>query len=665
VAARVDDQTPDSPPLLPTLKPSTNSNTLIASSGSKKVPTPGEQVSQSPPDMSSSTLLLDKSRLDDMTQVLGSSADRPKIASMLVSRAHDSVGFRHFQENEHPHGSDAAGSDGLFAISAPSQTICSLDPRDYSASQTDTADSTAQAVSEDASTSNTESGLNDLHHHAPSQRLREEDVMASDVDEHELTETEAGPSFSHAAESSFGEARFELERLRLGIGVLEDSSESASDVGRSEPDIPTDCHYPSQVDSETNFSDSANDNEEGSGDHHAGSDSACVDTGRAHDTSTMDSTAQANGRKRRRLSNANDDGARAEVCLGEKRSRPSRKRFVCCFRSGPGQKCSGTDDTISEVLKNLSEQHNTHVCDCCWVRKVKDESSGRFVHPPDALDCRDHCLSPQCHRTTPTIGHRHKFDQGTCKTKTSRVRPGDGEAVYRFVFSLVHPTLESPAEVVTAEYSLHLGAVPRQGRRRANREELTAQADLLGEILEDLDKKHAQRTGEIDRLEQELLGAHSKIERDKEKTASLEAKMRRVVAILGDALRTGEFRDQQGHRSLLMRVGEDAPDALSLLSHPSPSPPDSTNGQQPSFLPTREKTNATAECQLFQNAYPMIANSAALDKTPHGNSLEIRTSQVPATGMNVGDQEMEIDWLNLLDESGNTSNISANLDGFS
>jgi hypothetical protein len=68
---------------------------------------------------------------------------------------------------------------------------------------------------------------------------------------------------------------------------------------------------------------------------------------------------------------------------------------------------------------------------------------------------------------------------------------------------------------------------------------------------------------------------------------------------------------------------------------------------------------------LFQNAYLITTNSAALDKTPHGNSLEIRTSQVPATGMNVGDQEMEIDWLNLLDESGNTSNISANLDGFS
>jgi hypothetical protein len=599
-----------------------------------------------------------------MAQVLGSSTDRTKIASMLVSRAQDSVGFKHFQENEHPHGSDAAGSDGLFALIAPSQTICSLDPRDYSASQTDTADSTAQAVLEGASTSNAESGLNDCHHYTPSQRLCEEDVMASDVDEHELTETEAGPSFAHAAKSSFGKARFELERLRLGIDVLEDSSESASDFGRSEPDIPTDCQYPSQVDSETNSSHSANDNEEGSGDHHAGSDSARVDTGRAHDTSTMDSTAQANGRKRRRFHNANSDGARAEVCLGEKRSRPSCKRFVCCFRSGPGQKCSGTDDTISEVLKNLSEQHNTHICDCCWVRKIKDESSGCFVHPPDALDCLDHCVSPQCHRTTPTIGHRHRFDQETCKTKTSRVRPGDGEAVYRFIFSLVNPTLESPVEVVTAERSLHLGAVPRQGRRKATREELTTQADRLGRRLEDLERQHIEGTDQIGRLKQELSDTCSNAERDREKTASLEAKLRRVVAILGDALRTGEFRDQQGHHSLLMRVGEDAPDAFSLIAQPSPSPPESRSAQQPSFLPTREKMNATAGCQLFQDVYPTIANSAALDKTPHSDSLEIRTSQVPTMGVNFGDQEMDFDWLNLLDELGNASNIPAYLDGF-
>jgi hypothetical protein len=192
--------------------------------------------------------------------------------------------------------------------------------------------------------------------------------------------------------------------------------------------------------------------------------------------------------------------------------------------------------------------------------------------------------------------------------------------------------------VLTTEHSLHLGAVPRHGRRKATRGELTAQADLLGERLEDLEKKHIERTGQIDCLKEELRDAHSTIVRDIEKAATLEAKMRRVVAILGDALRTGEFRDHQGHRSLLLRVGEDAPDALSLLSHPSPSPPESANGQQLNFIPTREKTNAAAQCQLFQDAYPMILNGDVSSNTTDFNSLVPRTSHEATTDMSLSDQ---------------------------
>jgi hypothetical protein len=589
-----------------------------------------------------------------------------QVAPIVVPQARDDASPRRFSDVEHSRingTADWPNSDFLLANPIWSHEARSVDLNDPLAARTDMAASTAQTAPEDANTSNTESGLSDYHHRPPSQSSCEKDLAASDLDEHELAESTTGPPLVHTAASSFGEARSELERLRLGIDTLENSSESSSDISRGEPELLVDSQYSSQAESEADTSGSAHDNEEGSGTHHEDSGSSRVNM---HDTSTSDSPTRGHGRKRQRLLHANDVGGYTDVCLGEKSTRPPCKRFVCCFQHGPGRKCPGTDETISEVLKKMSEHHDTHVCDRCWVLKVKDESSGFMVHPDDVLECSDHCLSPQCHRTTPTIGHRHRFDQGTCKTKTSRVRPGDSEAVYRFIFSLVHPTLESPLEVVTAEHFLHLGAVPRQGRRKATREELTAQADRLGRRLEDLERQHIEGTDQVNRLKQELSDAHSNAERDREKTASLEARLRRVVAILGDALRTGDFRDQQGHRSLLMRVGEDAPDALSLFSHPSPSPPESTNGQQPSFLPTREKTNATAECQLFQNAYPMIANSAALDKTPHTNSLEIRTSQVPTMGVNVGGQEeMEIDWLNFPDESGNTSNISAYLDGFS
>jgi hypothetical protein len=497
----------------------------------------------------------------------------------------------------------------------------------------------------------------------PLQSPCEKDLTASDHEEHGVTEAVAGPSLVHAAASSFGEARLELELLRLGIDTLEDSSESRSDIS-GESDTLTDSRHSSQLYIKPEVSGPTNDNEEGSESHHGDPGSSYIDADGSGVTDTSPS-AQGYGRKRQRFDTTNKGGARTEVCFGEKRSRLPCKRFFCCFRKGPSRECSGTDETISEVLKKLSEHHDTHVCDRCWVLKLKSDSSGLFVHPPGALDCLDHCLSPQCHETTPTIGHRHKFDQGTCKTKTSRVRPGDGEAVYRFIFSLVHPTLESPVEVVTAEQSLHLGAVPRQGRRKATREELTAQADLLEERLEDLEKKHVDRTGQIDCLKQELLDAHSKIERDREKTASLEAKMRRVVAILGDALRTGEFRDQQGHRSLLMRVGEDAPDALSLLSQPSPSPPNSTSGQHPSFMPTWEKTNAAAQCQLSQDACPMSSSGVASCDIPHGDSFGTQTSQQTTMDTSFDDQNMAVDWLNLLDDPGNVSNVSTYMDSFS
>jgi hypothetical protein len=641
-------QPSDSPPTLPTLTPSAYSEVFSAGSGSRKVQAPNGWKSPSASLMSSSTNGIGESTLE-----VDSSAD-PHIAPTLVSRAKDDASLIHLQEYKHSRSTDAANFDG-----AHSQQVRSPDLRDNPDARANVAASTAHKVPEDASTSYTESSSNNYHHREPSQSPCEEDLAASDLDEHGLTKTGVGSSLVRTAASSFGEARAELEWLRLGIDTLEDGSDSSSNTSRNEPDILIDSHYSSQTNGEPNTTGSTNDNEDGSGVQHRDAGGSHIDAGSSScDTGTLNSTAQVNGRKRQRLNNANDGDARAELSLGEKQSRLACKRFVCCFHKGPGQPCSGTDETISEVLKKLSEQHDTYVCDRCWVLKVKHERSGLFVHPPHVLDCLDHCLSPQCHKTTPTIGHRHEFDPGTCKTKTSRVRPGDSEAVFRFIFSLVHPTLESPAEVVTAQHSLHLGAVPRQGRRKATREELTAQADLLGENLEDLERKYIEATDHTNRLKQELSDVQSTIESDKEKTSSLEAKLRRVIAILGDALRTGEFRDQQGHRSLLMRVGEDAPDALSLLSYPLPSPPESTNGQQPSFMSTREKTNTAAQCQLFQDAYPMNLKSAALDKT--------LTSQIPAMGINVADQEMDIDWdwLNLLGNSGNTSNALIHTDGF-
>jgi hypothetical protein len=334
----------------------------------------------------------------------------------------------------------------------------------------------------------------------------------------------------------FAQVRQDLQRLQAAIGDLSDSSDdspeaAASDLeamGLSISDEEHTNHTTTNVHEETDaVRGNVND--------------LPTRTGESASTS-RDSAAH----KRSQLDDTNEEHARTEIGMSRKRTKLSSFKFICCFHNGPGRKCSGTDDTISEVLKKLSEQHDTQVCDRCWVLKIKDESSGLFVHPDGDQACLDHCLSPQCHKTTPATGHRHLFDQNACGTKTSRVRPGDSEAVYRFIFRLVHAELDPPSKVLTAEHSLHLDAVPRQSRRKLNREELTQRANDLEKRLELGEQQNLENAVRIMQLEQQLADAQQATRTAEEKNAALEKQNRRIVAMLKDALRTGMFPTNPG-----------------------------------------------------------------------------------------------------------------------
>ena len=417
-----------------------------------------------------------------------------------------------------------------------------------------------------------------------------------------------------AAVSTFAEVRGDLEQLQADIEDLSDGSDSSPRSSGSESEILILSEQ--RIDHTTN--------------------NVCEETGAGSDgpqdlrTNTGDMANLFNGssaHKRSNLDGDEEDRACAELAVNRKRNKLSSSRFICCFHNGPGRKCSGTDDSISEVLKKLSEQHDTHVCDRCWVLKVKDESSGLFVHPNDNQACLDHCLSPQCNRSASTIGHRHLFDQITCGTKTSRVRPGDSEAVYRFVFRLVHPELDCPASILTTNHSLHLDAVPRQSRRKLNREELTARANDLERRLEAGEQQNAVNALRITHLEQELADAHLATARAEEKNAQLEKQIRRIVAMLSDALRTGEFWDSDDHSSLLRRVEEDAPGALIHMAGPDPF-------SQPA---AREGSNYVAPLQAVPGIHTIDGNMS----DPWASDLN-----------------MDQFWNGILDEPGN-SNITS------
>lgn len=435
----------------------------------------------------------------------------------------------------------------------------------------------------------------------------------------------------------FAESRQDLWRLQDDIRNLSDDSDSSSEAsgsGSGTPFSPEQCndHTTNNVHEDTV------------------ADSGKPTDLRINNNETGNSSGSLPAHKRSQLDENNEDNLRARIGVSRKRTKLSSLRFICCFHNGPGRNCSGTDETISEVLKKLSEQHDTHVCDRCWVLIIKDETSGLYVHPNDDQECRDHCLSPQCHKTSPTVGNRHEFDQSTCGTKTSRVRPGDSEAVYRFIYRLVHPAVNPPSSFLTAEHSLHLDAVPRQSRRKLNREELTARANDLEKRLESGEQQNMANAIRIIQLEQQLADARRATSAAEEKSAALEKQNRRVVAMLSDALRTGVFPNTPDHQSLLRRVKEDAPGALIHQSQPLPTPSASDRSRKSSTTPVRDDIAG-------QDPFSRPAVNEEFTRVAPLPPLGGQTAGGYTSGAVAGELDMDPSWLDVFDDPGGSDSI--------
>lgn len=445
---------------------------------------------------------------------------------------------------------------------------------------------------------------------------------------------------SRAAVALYDEARGALQDLRLGIEELSDGPETDLETSQSDLELLSEVIFPSHADDGRSSPAPFEDEQE-----NTGGDQEQVSQSRA----TLDSSQQTSlsqpsnnqsNHKRSRINDTSDDSTRTAVGSSDKRTKLSCKRFICCFHDGPGRKCSGTDETISEVIKKLSEQHETHVCDRCWQLKIKDEASSHFLHLNDESQCSDYCLSPQCHKTSPSIGNRHLFDPDVCKRKTSRVRPGDSEAVFRYIFRMVHPELEIPAEVTTDDHALHLDAKPRQGRRKLTREELTARADELEKRLDEGERQNIALNARVLELQQALAVTQEAISKEKEKSLGLEKHMRRIVAMLSDALRTGTYKDIAGHQSLLSRVEEDAPSALEFQSRFVLTPPGSIESQKSSCTPAGSGADVVASASVCDRPLGPFAGHiiSTMAEKPSAIRIEAADHFVPET--NSLDQEL-------------------------
>jgi hypothetical protein len=393
-----------------------------------------------------------------------------------------------------------------------------------------------------------------------------------------------------AATVVFSEAREDLERLRLAIRDLENGSETSSDGSQNDPDIYANACRRSRAHGTQTDSVTIHGNQGTTTEGQGVPRGSCTNTVASPGNGAPSSFSDTQARKRVHPDDTCEGDTRAATGLEHKRIKLPDNRFICCFHNRPGQECSGTDETVSEVIKKLAEHHNTHVCDRCWsLKEVRGEPD--LVH---GVTCRDYCLSPQCHDVSRTVGHRHEFDQRLCGRKTSRVRPGDSEAVFRFIYSLVHPDLDTPADVYTSMRSSHLGSISRQGRRKPTREELTVRADDLEKKLEEGEKQNATNAARIAQLEQDF-GKQTAL------ICELEKQKRRIIVMLSDALRTGNFPDRGGHLSLRERVREDAPDALSFESH-SVLTPATSSGSQRSDTPMRNEATMSEGCQALRES---------------------------------------------------------------
>ena len=119
----------------------------------------------------------------------------------------------------------------------------------------------------------------------------------------------------------------------------------------------------------------------------------------------------------------------------------------------------------------------------------------------------------------------------------------------------------------------------------------------------DGERQNITKTKRIKELEQELINSRCAMDIQGARNSDLEKQMRRVVAMLWDALRTGTFADHAGHVSLLARVKEDAPEALRLLPQTIVTPDESGSSRQSSTPPIQEMVDAQQHARGLQNHY--------------------------------------------------------------
>jgi hypothetical protein len=395
------------------------------------------------------------------------------------------------------------------------------------------------------------------------------------------------PVSSQASAAIFKKAQTGLERLLLDLRSFDDDTETDLSVASGD-----------DLDSGDITLESSGETSEPKDGCDGDQSEACLGKGgQCGSREASGSSPQRTGtggpsRKRQRIDSDSDDRSRTTIKTKRKRLASDRgQMLICCFRGDSQSPCFGTDKSICEVTDRLARSHHVFICTRCYLLLTESES-GQIVHP-GGVDCVEHCLSPRCtENSSATVGQKHLFNAKSCGTKTGRPRPEDRESIFRYIFNLVHPAKEVPANVFTTGRTPHLGM--RSRRHGPTRDELFSQAQELAEQFEELRRRNVANTKEIDALTRDGETKQTKI-------TNLEDKVQRLQDIIADTLRPVALSDGHWHRSIRRRVKIDAPDALDDASTPSQhlqTPPGSFGGSQKSnTTPNLNDTGMTKQGQ--------------------------------------------------------------------
>jgi hypothetical protein len=176
--------------------------------------------------------------------------------------------------------------------------------------------------------------------------------------------------------------------------------------------------------------------------------------------------------------------------------------------------------------------------------------------------------------------------------------------------------------ILTSNTSVHINTKRRKGNRGPTKKELQRRVNDLERRVREGEEHNIANAKRIGHLEKELATQRGELATEQGRVSNLQILQKRIFFVLGDALRTGTFTDQDGYHSLRGREDDCVLTARSLESQSLPTPPTSNGSQRSSTTPIRDDPNIPRGEEAIQDAYRQAACQDASLQSSYDSSSE-------------------------------------------